>query len=171
MGAALLPNLFQIWTACKYVVYFYIGMKIRQKGFHFFEKLPVWLLVICDLLFFVASECLFGTEHIFLKCVKTGINLMLYVCGALLSWKLLQSLAGRFCWKKSKAFSLFSKYSMSIYLFHQQIIYFCIIMLNGRVNPYINAIANCIISIIVSIVIASLLYKCKFLCFLLGEKT
>ena len=31
VGGHIIPNVFCIWTACQYVVFFYIGMRIRVK--------------------------------------------------------------------------------------------------------------------------------------------
>lgn len=59
---------------------------------------------------------------------------------------------------------------MAIYLFHQQIIYFTIIWLNGKVNPYLNAIVNFIVALVLSSLISTLLMRFKVTRVLIGEK-
>ena len=49
-GSSLLPNFFQIWTACQFVVYFWIGIKFRQFGTRYFSIGIIWgalLIQIC----------------------------------------------------------------------------------------------------------------------------
>lgn len=58
---------------------------------------------------------------------------------------------------------------MSIYLFHQQIIYFVILYSNGRINPYLNALLNFIVCSLLSLALSSALYQLKITRFLIGE--
>lgn len=92
-----------------------------------------------------------------------------HVFGALMSFFVLQWLATKVNWK-NKLFRIFSKQSMAIYLFHQQIIYFTIIWLNGKVNPYLNAIVNFIVALVLSSLISTLLMRFKVTRVLIGEK-
>lgn len=59
---------------------------------------------------------------------------------------------------------------MPIYLFHQQVIYVCIFLLNGLINPYIHAALNFIVAMIVSLLISIMTMKFKWTKFLIGEK-
>ena len=59
---------------------------------------------------------------------------------------------------------------MTIYLFHQQIIYVCLYALNGLVNPYIHATINFIVAMISSSIISLILMKFKSTRILIGEK-
>lgn len=65
---------------------------------------------------------------------------------------------------------LLSKNSMTIYLFHQQIIYFTILWLNGKVNPYVNSFINFVVSLFLSSLISTMLMKFKVTRILIGEK-
>ena len=60
---------------------------------------------------------------------------------------------------------------MPVYLFHQQIIYFAIILLNGKVNPWIHMIANFAIAVTGALIISIILMKWKITRFLLGESS
>jgi len=59
---------------------------------------------------------------------------------------------------------------MQVYLFHQQIIYVFITLLNGIINPYLNAAINFAASLVLSLLISALLMKFRPTRFLIGEK-
>ena len=59
---------------------------------------------------------------------------------------------------------------MPMYLFHQQIIYFTIYWLNGKVNPYLHAGINFVAALVGSFIISSILMRWKVTRFLIGEK-
>ena len=64
-----------------------------------------------------------------------------FVVGALMSFAVLQKIADRIKWK-TKIFMYLSSQSMIVFLLHQQILYFFISGLNGKVDPYLNALIN-----------------------------
>lgn len=76
-----------------------------------------------------------------------GMSFLLHIVGAIMAWTVLQTLASHIRWQDSKVFHTLSSYSMAMYLFHQQIIYFTISALNGVVNPWINAGVNFVAAI------------------------
>ena len=65
-------------------------------------------------------------------------------------------------------FNKLSTYSMPMYLFHQQIIYFSITILDGVVNPWINAGVNFIVATVGAYIISAILMKWKITRFLVG---
>ena len=71
---------------------------------------------------------------------------------------------------KNKVFKLLSSYSMPMYLFHQQIIYFCIYVFNGKMNPWINATLNFSIAMLCSFIISAIIMRYSITRFLIGEK-
>ena len=105
----------------------------------------------------------------FLKAeVLTGF--FLHIIGAVMAFVILQKIAGVVKWRENKVFRALAEYSMPMYLFHQQIIYFVIIWLNGSMNPYIHATINFIVAIAGSFAISCVLMKFKVTRFLIGEK-
>ena len=62
----------------------------------------------------------------------------------------------------------FIECSMPIFLFHQQFIYWAIVLLNGVINPIINGIVNFIFAIAASLVISKLLLSNRVTRCLLG---
>ena len=98
------------------------------------------------------------------------LNLILHIVGAVMAWTSLQALANKVNWKDSKACKTLSSYSMPMYLFHQQIIYFTIIWLNGKVNPWINAGVNFFAALVGSILLSVVFMRWKVTRVLIGEK-
>ena len=87
-----------------------------------------------------------------------------------MAFVVLQKLATRVNWEESKVFSFLSKNSMLVYLFHQQIIYVFISLLNGVINPYLHAGINFVGAMAISLLISTVLMKFKWTRFLIGEK-
>ena len=172
IGGRIIPNIFCIWNACQYVLFFYIGMRIRDKR----EKnellitdrvSPIWWIVL-DLLIFEINGAL-DSRLIIVRIAGVILGLLLHIVGAVMAWSVLQMLARHLDWKSSKLISGLMPYTMPIYLFHQQIMYFTISALNGKVSPLINASINFIVALVASIFISGFLMKWKATRFLIGE--
>lgn len=61
----------------------------------------------------------------------------------------------------NKIYKILERNSFGIYLFHQQIIYFCIVIFNGVVPPVTQVILSFIISLLISLCISIILSKNK----------
>ncbi len=173
VGGEFIPNVFCIWTACQYVVFFFIGMRIRLKSEKYEKQLtdtiPWYCWVIADSLLFVGNILIGQQDGIIWSVIALGMMTLLHVVGALMAWTTLQVAASKIHWQENTAFKTLMNYSMSMYLFHQQIVYFTISALNGVVNPWINAGVNFVVAIWGSLVISTLLMKWKTTRFLIGE--
>lgn len=170
VGNLVLPNVFCIWTAFTYLPYFILGMKLREKKDWFLYKIPGGVYLVVQITLFIVGQILSSKSSVVAKILALGIDYLVHVFGALMAFFVLQWLATKVNWKESKVFMFLSKRSMPIYLFHQQVIYFTIILLNGKVNPYVNAAVNFVVAMAVSILISSVLMKFKWTRFLIGEK-
>ena len=174
IGRRVIPNVFCIWTACQYVLFFFVGMRIRAKEEKrerlIIDALPWYCWIIVDLLLFAGMMIVGQKSGTVWSLTAIVLNLILHVVGAVMAWTTLQALANKINWKNNKAFKALSSYSMPMYLFHQQIIYFTIIWLNGKVNPWINAGVNFAAALIGSFLISSILMRWKTTRFLIGEK-
>lgn len=104
------------------------------------------------------------------KILNVGIVFILHIVGAVMAYKVLQYIAEKVDWKNNRMFISLSLYSMPMYLFHQQIIYFTIALLNGKMIPWINAGVNFLVSLIVSYLISCILMRFKVTRLLVGEK-
>ena len=134
------------------------------------EALPWYCWIVVDLLLFAGTTIVGRHSGTVWSLIAILLNLILHVAGAVMAWTSLQALANEVNWKDSKVFKTLSSYSMPMYLFHQQIIYFTIIWLNGKVNPWINAGVNFLMAIIGSFLISSILMQSKWTRLLIGEK-
>jgi len=168
-GSTLIPNCFQIWTALQYVVFFWIGFKIRQNGSNLLMRIPSIVWIVSDVVLFAVIQFIPTTGMIF-SVLNLGLTFLLNIVGALMAFIVLQKIANCVNWKESKVFAFLSARSMPVYLFHQQVIYFTITWLNGAVNPYFNAVVNFAVALVVSLFISSILLKFKSTRFLIGEK-
>ena len=138
-GSALLPNIFRIWTAFSYWPFFVIGMKLREKPDWTLRKISLWGYILIDIMLFVVQLYLSNQSGVVMRMLSIGVGFPLHLVGALMSFFLFQRIAQFFAdWKESRVFRPLSRCSMTVYLFHQQIIYYMIILFNGKVNPYIN---------------------------------
>jgi len=168
-GAKFSLNYFQFFSSCSFLIFFFIGFKFRQNVIlvHNLMRIPLLLWILIDVLLFAAS--LYGISifpHIF---IKFFIPLLLHIWGAVAAFIILQKIIIN-APIIGKLFLPISKYTMPIYLLHQQIIYIVIYYLNGRLNPFLNSIANFFVSLIASLLISFFLMNFKITRFLIGEK-
>lgn len=174
IGRHVIPNIFCVWTTCQYVLFFFIGMRIRTREEKqerlIIESLPWYCWVIVDLLLFAGTIMVGQYSGKAWNLVTIMLNMILHIVGAVMVWTILQTLADKIKWKDSKAFKTLSLYSMPMYLFHQQIIYFTITWLNGKVNPWIHAGMNFISALAGSFLISAFLMHWKTTRSLIGEK-
>lgn len=167
---AKIPNVFQIGAACKYLVFFWIGFKMRQYGSTNIRKIHPAIWFFADIMLLVVQTYLSHNTHPAAQILSDAMLLIVHLVGAVMAFVILQKIADIVDWKHSTIFSLLSKHSMVIYLFHQQVIYFFIIWFNGVVNPYLNAAINFVGSLVISMILAALLMRFRWTRFLVGEK-
>lgn len=173
VGENVFPNLFCIWTSFQFIPYFYIGVQIRIKGIEkksIVRKFSWWYWVIMDMVLYFAHIYISRTNSLVGKMLDIGIVFFLHVLGAIMAFLVLQKIAEKFDWSKNRVFRTLSSYSMPMYLFHQQMIYFTIYWLNGKINPWLNAGVNFVIAVVGSILISYIFMKFKITRFLVGEK-
>lgn len=170
-GKLRFPNVLQILTACKYFPLFMVGMKLREGSLDFLRKVPLWGWIVVDVALFVLSSCLKGMPGFAYKVVNVVfVGLPLNIVGALMAFFVLQKIATLWDWENSRWFMFLKQHNVTVYLFHQQIIYFVIVALNGVINPYLHMGVNFIVSLSVSLVIAVILSRFKVTRFLIGMK-
>lgn len=169
IGSLVAPNVFMIWRAFSYIPLFWLGFKLRQHGGRLVREIPVVVWVLLHMILFLLVNYLSGLDNMIAKLLVMGVSFALHVIGALMAFVVLQKIASIRS-GDTGCFAFFSKRSMIVYLFHQQIIYVLITWLNGIVHPYINAAVNFVGALIASVAIASLLMRFRLTRFLVGEK-
>lgn len=174
IGGKFVPNVFCIWTVRQYILFFFIGIRIRVKSENqerlITEIVPWYCWLIADLVLFIGNTFARQQSGFAWRITTFGMSFLLHIVGAIMAWTVLQTLAPHIRWQDSKVFHTLSSYSMAMYLFHQQIIYFTISALNGMVNPWINAGVNFVAAIAGSLIISAVLMRWKVTRFLIGEK-
>lgn len=172
VGGHLFPNVFCIWTALQYIVFFYIGIQIRighEKGRNLWsDTVPILVWLGIDILLYVGYSILQSKGT--LGFVGIILGLILHIWGALMAFYLLQRFANGVAWEESLFVRKLSGLTMPIYLFHQQVIYFVIWWLNGKIDPYIHAALNFVFAMTGSILISLLLKQFRITRILIGEK-
>ena len=66
IGLRFIPNYFQIWYTCRFMMLFYTGMMIRKDRKGLIYKIPWYVWVAIDLLLFVLTE--------YCNAFENGIN-------------------------------------------------------------------------------------------------
>lgn len=173
VGNVILPNIFCIWNACQYLIFFYIGMRIRGNQYKDMRKIidiiPSYMWLFIDVIIFVFTSIVAMQQGFIWKVFRVLLQFVLHITGAIMAWTSLQSLA-KYINSENRFTSKLTAYSMPMYLFHQQIIYLVVFLLNGKINPWINATINYFIAIVVSYTVSFILKQWKITRFLIGEK-
>ena len=169
VGVKLFGNYFQIWNICKYLIFFYIGFILRQYDFRKLESIPSALYVAVDIVLFEVWNMCSRSNLILVNIMSIGLFFSLNIIGSIGSFVILQKFAS--CHKKSMIRDFLSKHNMTIYLFHQQLIYFVIVWGNGKVNNYLLAVMNFAFSFLGALIISIILSLNKGTRFLISGKS
>lgn len=162
VGSRIIPNYFNFWTGCEYVLFFWIGFMMRKLP-SICGRIKWYVWLVGFIISFVAWEIVdSGVIH-------SLFEIIMHILGSVAAFEMLGTLAETIDWNKTWFKKLSSK-TMPMYLFHQQIIYFTIYWLNSKVNPYIHAGINFVVAIAGSLVISTILMRWKVTRILMGEK-
>lgn len=170
IGGKVFPNVFCIWTACRYFIYFVVGFKIRQYGMGTVQRISPILWILLFVLLYVLMIYAGDYGGVLGKVLKPLLSIIVSTTGAVMAFVVLMELAGKVAWQDNKYFLAFSKKTMPIYLLHQQFIYVSISLFNGVVNPYFNAVINVVVALLGSYSLIFILYRSCYIRKLMGEK-
>ncbi len=165
-------NYLQIISILKYLLFFYFGFTFRQTSGGWLRKIPFYIYIIVDVVLFCFSYFVFrNSELLYFRLTNKLTMIFLQILGTYMCFFTLQAIPQNNIKSTcSKPYEFISKKSMTIYLFHQQIIYFSLYFLNGKIFPYLHALINFFVGIFFSLIIASILNKWNFTKYLIGEK-
>ncbi len=153
-------GIFQLPNSALFVLYFYFGgFTLKNK-----EKITKKQIIIMMLL----AATTYGSQiylNMFnnkvLNAISTAIGPITSVLECSVLYWLCSKIVKRIDIFSNKIFRVLEKNSFGIFLFHQQIIYFTIIWLNGHVHPIVQVSLSFIISLAISTIISSLLRRFK----------
>ena len=176
IGQVSVGNYFQIFTACTYFIFFSVGLLLRIYGDEILNRIPVIAYITVDVILFVVYNICDSRYTIIFKALKLCSLLLLHLVGALMAFMLFSRMEKSIDqrtkgdYKNARFYRFLNQQNFTIYLFHQQVIYGVITLLNGKTPSVILAIANFVISLAVSSIIAALLSKWKISRILIGQK-
>lgn len=168
----VVPNIFQIMTSMRYLLFFYIGCMIRKKYSDMqSDKMLIFgiIFLFVNLVFFTLLNTDIFENGIIGKVMSLLSRNLCDVSGAIMAFLLLSYLASKLRWD-NKIFTNLTIVSFPIYLFHQQIIYVLLWNFQSFINSYVMCALNFLLSILVSYYISLILMKHKFTRFLIGIK-
>lgn len=136
VGNKLTPNYYCIWTACQYLGYFQIGCILRTIETNHYERIinnTWWLQLGLNIALFILYKNVAKYNGIIYGSINCIIMILMRIFGAVEIVTLLHYA----CNKIKNSFDVadrVSKFTMPMYLLHQQIIYFMVYWLNGKLN-------------------------------------
>lgn len=134
---------------------------MRRYGTERFRQIPLVLYVAADIILLLVFMLLQPGNSILIKMFRAGEGLLLSIVGAVMAFLVLSNAAGRVSFKENAVYQFLKQYNFAIYLFHQQVIYWVISLLNGKVSPMILALCSFITALLVSSLIAWMIGKTK----------
>lgn len=155
----------QLVTAVQYGMFYYLGAYLYESG----TKITIKNTVLYSGLSiggYALSRMLSNEDTIMLKMVALLANNI----GSLSSLLAIYGIVNLLSYRRENSilWSTLKKNSFGIYLFHQQLIYPCIMLLNGRVAPSVQVLISFIIAICGASIITEILRKIKITELLFG---
>lgn len=151
-------NLLQLVTAVQYGMFYYLGAYLYENE----TKFTIKKTVLCSSLSisgYVLSLMLSNEDTIILKMIALLVNNIGCFSSILAVYGIANILGSEN--GNSKLWNILKKNSFGIYLFHQQLIYPCIMLLNGRVPSCMQVLICFIIAICGASIITEILRKIK----------
>lgn len=157
----IIPNVFQILTSMRFILFFYIGCLMRKK---YSDLQPDSMLrygiifLLLNISFFILLNLDISDNSVVAKGISLIAKNICDVCGAVMAFLLLSYIASKCRWETS-FFRTLSIVSFPIYLFHQQIIYVLLWNFQSQLNPYLMCATNLLGSLLISYSISIILMK------------
>ena len=170
IGSNYIHNVFQIWTACQYVLFFYLGFIYYEWRDKFIGKVSPLIWLFIDILLFVTYEFMQSSSTI-LSMTHLLNGIVLRIVGCVMAVEVINYLLPKQI-SEGSVLSKISRKSMGIYLFHQQIIYYSLFVSCYKLEypPIICIIINFMLSTTIAYLIATVLSKWRVTRVLIGEK-
>jgi len=162
LGGYFIPNLFQIWTAGKYIFFYYMGFAFRKYNNNVLYKIPwtcyfiIFALLLSFNFFYVSNQ-----DGIIFELIKLAIVPVTNTFGVLTVIIGLSKFEFSKI-KNTKIYSLLSKHNFVMYLLHQQLIYITISLFNYKVSTPLLVLINFVFSFSLSLLLSVLISKIPF---------
>lgn len=162
-------GIFQIGTSFSYLPYFVIGFLFRKYWSNIKNKKLTAVAMgggFMNILLFTFLQGIM-VPHV-TGMIATFLTLLCKLSGTIGVFCLLLVLFRKI--RSTSLLNRLSAYSFPIYLFHQQIIYVVIVMLNGVVEPFIVSFVSFFAGVVISILITMILARWEVTRSLIGIK-
>lgn len=161
-----IPNYYQICTSFSFLIYFYFGGFIYSNSLNIkCSKTTKKILILLSLISYISLDIIpnEGYIHYLIIIYKQFVVLL----GVITIYINISSCnIEKIC--SNKIYKMLENNSFGIYLFHQQIIYFIILIFNNILNSVITIVLSFILSITISNLMVLILRKNKFTKFIFG---
>lgn len=149
----------------------FIGENLVEGGYCRIYKIPSALLAAVHVFLFALQIYVSGLHHdIFIKLLDLGLTSFLHIYGAFAWFVIFQKIVYKRYVKECSIVKFVSKYGMSIYLVHQQIIYFILSIVINKLSPCPLVLITFTLSLCISSIIAWFLENNKMTRILVGGK-
>lgn len=164
-----IPNYFQFKTGLKFIVFFVAGFYFREYEILsvFKREAGIVCLAVIGLIFVATFSLQYTpvfTNRYAAKAVNVIGELIMNLSGAIFAFASLQLIGDKIN-SDNVILKYGSKYSMLIYLFHQQVIQDMLYLLRAWTNPFIVALVCFFVSITLSTIMAALVNRNRVLRF------
>ncbi len=170
--STFLPNYFQVLISMKVMLFFYSGCMIRRQCSEITPKSMLKMggvFLLLNLLFFILRERLNWSVFPLLRIIKYFFSCLCELSGAVMAFFLLSYFASIIRWKNA-LFESLSKSSFTIYLFHQQIIYFLLWHFSGFLCPIVMSVICFLFSVLISWAIGTIMNMRKLTRIIIGGR-
>ena len=165
MSLYMISAPFQLPATFVHVAFFILGMVFRKNSavvgswFAFF----VLHLILFSLCYRLASE-----TSTAIKILRYTLTFFVNIAGTFMTVSLIQKYED-FSFFTDKLYHFFKENSFTMYILHQQIIYFVIAAFNGVFEPLLLAAINFVAAISISSIICAIFNSFKAMRFLIGK--
>lgn len=170
LGSRFIPNYFQVWTALKFVPFFYLGFVSRQKINKYIRKIPFYIYLIINVGLFALFLFTNRNEGTFWSILNVGLSFVISIFGTLMVWTLFQLIGNHCNWENRSVLQYLDRRSFVIYLFHQQVVILSVFLLYGKISDVVLILINIASSLGISLLISELILHIKFIRPLFGYK-
>ena len=146
-----IPNYFQILSALKYLLFFYVGMVYRKNTFDSLCKIPCCVWMLTSIILFLGWYFLDFINLFFAKIVRIAIYPFISISGVFMVIKGICMINVKKL-QENKLYCFLEKYNFAIYLFHQQMVYISILWFNGKVNNIVVLLFNFLFAMVGGII-------------------
>lgn len=163
-----MPLPFQIATAVRYMPFYIMGMCFRKWDIQKSKRHVItWVLI--NLVVFSIYYYVSGMNELPYKILSIALLPLVNVLGIIMVLTLQKTWNNSKIWN-TRIYTFLKDNSFTMYLFHQQIVYCSITLLNGRLPSWGVVALNFVISLVISAILSCICNQFSATRFLIGKQ-